>query len=183
MLGTEWWQGSQPTRRMGRSMGLPKRGPQHYYALGSMDESWMLACKGPSCTTGVLTVGRVESRRCPILCPNLKGLRIKYSMWKPDPRDSFLETRAPWKLRPSCAPTQCAVDRHGYAQLASSLKAMPSLICPKRSRLQDAASLLATRALNWGFTSGALVWLMIKPADFKSKLLISVSQQGHKWKN
>lgn len=128
MLGTEWWQGSQPTRRMGRLMGLPKRGPQHYCALGSMDESWMLACKGPSCTTGVLTVGRVESRRCPILCPNLKGLKIKYSMWKPDPRDSFLETRAPWKLSPSCALTQCAVDRRGYAQLASSLKAMPSLM-------------------------------------------------------
>lgn len=30
--------GSQPTRRMGRSMRLPKRGPQHYCALGSMDE-------------------------------------------------------------------------------------------------------------------------------------------------
>lgn len=154
----------------------------------------MLAHKGPSCDTWGLTVGRVESEKCPVLCPNLKGTENKVQYVKPWPRRQFPgDQRSLWKLGPSYVLTQYAVGILGYAQLASSNNWVPHSkpcqawyqqpnIDPRHSHLQDAASFLARWVLNLGFTSVALVWLMTKLANFKSKLPISVCQLGHEWK-
>lgn len=56
-------------------------------------------------------------------------------------------------------------------------------VCPKHSHLQATAAFLWIWVLDCGLISVELVWLKIKLTNSKSKLLISVSQQGHEWKD
>lgn len=102
---------------MGRSVRLLKRNPSTTVLWGSMDESWMMAHKGPSSTTGALTVGEMASGRYLILCPNRKGKENKVQYVKPWCKRQFPGGQA---LCESCELTQYAVGMLGYTQLVSS---------------------------------------------------------------